>query len=214
MGRLVLYGPLAALVLILATTGCGTDEFDMPDPTEEPDLEDVPPLTAQIQDQFWINLQALCGQAFRGEVTRIQDVEADFTGDLVVHFRECDSNEIRMPLHVGENRSRTWIVSRVPEGLRLKHDHRREDGGEADVSRFGGETVELGTENRQEFYADDFTADLIPEAATNVWTLEIVPGESFVYALRREGTERRVRFEFDLNDPVDPPPAPWGHEGG
>jgi hypothetical protein len=45
-----------------------------------------------------------------------------------------------------------------------------------------------------------------------VWTVEIVPGEMFVYALRREGTDRRFRIEFDLTRAVAAPPAPWGAE--
>jgi hypothetical protein len=32
----------------------------------------------------------------------------------------------------------------------------------------------------------------------------------FAYALRREGTDRRVRAEFDLRREVDALPPPWG----
>lgn len=49
-----------------------------------------------------------------------------------------------------------------------------------------------------------------PEASTNVWTVEVVPGNLFAYALRREDTDRRFRVEFDLSQPVPAPPAPWG----
>ena len=38
---------------------------------------------------------------------------------------------------------------------------------------------------------DTFTARLLPAARTNVWTVAVVPGDRFVYALRREGTDRR-----------------------
>ena len=64
--------------------------------------------------------------------------------------------------------------------------------------------------DNQDFFADSFTSELVPEAATNVWTLEVRPGESFVYALRREGSDRRFRVEFDLTRPIDAPPPPWG----
>ena len=43
-----------------------------------------------------------------------------------------------------------------------------------------------------------------------IWTVEIIPGDRFTYALRREGTDRRFRVEFDLRNPVIAPPAPWG----
>jgi hypothetical protein len=205
--------PVAILSLTLAA--CGGDEFPLPDPADEVEVELDPaaPVAAQTQDRFWTNLQALCGEAYRGRATRIEAVETDFSGELIVHFRECEPGEMRIPFHVGDDRSRTWVLTRTPEGLRLKHDHRNDDGSEAEISQYGGDTMEPGTENRQEFHADAFTAELLPEAATNVWTLEIQPGEGFVYALRREGTDRRVRFEFDLTDPVSAPPAPWGAEG-
>jgi hypothetical protein len=42
-----------------------------------------------------------------------------------------------------------------------------------------------------------------------VWTVEIT-ATHFVYQLRREGTDRRFRVEFDLTRPIATPPAPWG----
>jgi hypothetical protein len=131
-------------------------------------------------------------------------------GVLVMHVRECAEDEIRVPFHVGENRSRTWVFTRTDGGLRLKHDHRHEDGTEDELTWYGGDTRDAGTAERQAFAADAHTAALLPEAATNVWTVEIVPGERYVYQLVREGTERRFRAEFDLTRPVPAPPAPWG----
>jgi hypothetical protein len=55
-----------------------------------------------------------------------------------------------------------------------------------------------------------FVANGIPQSVTNVWTMEIVPEERFSYALRRPG--RYLQVDFDLSQPVEPPPAPWGHE--
>lgn len=127
-----------------------------------------------------------------------------------MHVRECGPTEIRVPFHVGDDRSRTWVLTRTGSGLRLKHDHRHEDGSEDEVTQYGGDTAEPGTATRQEFPADQHTASLIPEATTNVWTVELEPGEEFVYALRREGTDRRFRIAFDLTRTVDRPPSPWG----
>jgi hypothetical protein len=62
-----------------------------------------------------------------------------------------------------------------------------------------------------DFPADAFTAELIPTARTNVWTVEITPTQ-FIYQLRREVTDRRFRVEFDLMRPVTPPPTPWGSQ--
>jgi hypothetical protein len=171
------------------------------------------PAPATEQQAFWASLRAICGGAFPGTVIEAPPGDTTFAGKaLVMHVRECRDDEILVPFHVGEDRSRTWVLTRQPGGLRLKHDHRHEDGSEDAVTQYGGDTRDAGTPTRQEFPADAFTASLIPAAATNVWTVEVVPGRTFAYALRREGTDRRFRIEFDLTRPVPAPPAPWGHE--
>ncbi len=164
----------------------------------------------QPQQQFWSALQSLCGKAFAGRLVESNASDSMFARSAVVmHVRECSSSEIRIPLHVGEDRSRTWVITPTSTGLRLKHDHRHADGSEDAVTQYGGDTRDAGSASRQEFRADSLTASLIPAARTNVWTVEINPGATFFYGLRREGTERRFGVEFDLTKPVDMPPPPW-----
>ena len=163
------------------------------------------------QQEFWTSLQALCGRAYEGRAVETPAGDTTFTGQrLVMHVRECDGDTIRIPFHVGDDRSRTWVLTRHEAGLRLKHDHRHADGTEDRITQYGGDTPHPGTPQRQEFAADEQTARIVPAARTNVWTVEIQPGGAFVYALRREGTDRRFRIEFDLRTPVATPPAPWG----
>lgn len=163
------------------------------------------------QARYWTGLQSICGRAFEGRVVEAPAGDTTFTNRrLVMHVRECGGDSMRIPFVVGDNRSRTWVLHRTANGLRLKHDHRHEDGHPDSVTWYGGDSRGPGTATRQEFPADSFTAALIPRATTNVWTVEIEPGQRFVYALRREGTDRRFRIEFDLTRPVDPPPPPWG----
>jgi hypothetical protein len=162
------------------------------------------------QAEFWTRLQALCGRAFSGTLTEGAASDSLFRrGPLVMHARSCSDDEIRIALHVGQDRSRTWVLTRTATGLRLKHDHRHKDGSEDAVTQYGGDTRDAGYAGKQEFPADSHTASLIPAARTNVWTIEVVPGRSFAYALRREGTDRRVRLEFDLGRTVAAPPQPW-----
>ena len=191
--------PLHALLLLAALAGCATlAPAGSPRPTE--------------QEAFWRGLRSLCGRAFEGRVIEAPVGDTTFAGKrLVMHVRRCGADTILVPFHVGENRSRTWVLTRTAGGLRLKHDHRHEDGSEDAVTQYGGDARAPGTATRQEFPADAHTATLIPAAATNVWTVEVVPGERFTYALRREGTDRRFRIDFDLRRPVAAPPAPWGH---
>jgi hypothetical protein len=139
-----------------------------------------------------------------------------------MHVRQCFPNEIRIPVHVGSedgetwDRSRTWILTRTGDGIRLKHDHRHEDGSEDDVTQYGGDTAEGGSANIQTFPADDFTKEvigaLVPGAEANIWRMEITPGEVFAYRLTRSTFDRALRWAFDLSQPISPPPAPWGYE--
>lgn len=177
--------------------------------TERP----APSTPSTPQDAFWSSLSTHCGQAFAGRLTDGNESDSTMRSSaLVMHVRSCSDSTILIPFHVGADRSRTWVITRTAGGLRLKHDHRHEDGSEDAVTQYGGDTRDTGTANRQEFPADAHTATIVPAAKTNIWTVEIVPGEQFVYALRREGTDRRVRVEFDLTAPIAAPPAPWGAE--
>lgn len=166
------------------------------------------------QQAFWDNLKALCGLAFEGRMIEgTAPSDAAFAAEkMVMHVRECGPDEIRIPFQVGGNRSRTWVITRTGTGLRLKHDHRHEDGSPDEVTQYGGDTASVGAAHQQDFPADAFTAQLIPAAKTNIWTVRVVPGEVFGYGLRREAEGRRFRVEFDLRKPVAAPPPPWGSE--
>jgi hypothetical protein len=169
---------------------------------------------ASPQDAFFTNLRALCGQSFAGRVVTTDAADANFASQaLIMQVRECSEDEVRIPFHVGENRSRTWVITRTDFGLRLKHDHRHEDGTEDTLTQYGGDTAGEGTAERQEFPADDFSKTLftqnnIPASVANVWAVEVRPGRTFAYELRRPN--RHFRAEFDLAAPVAAPPPPWG----
>jgi hypothetical protein len=166
------------------------------------------------QQPFWGRLQALCGRAYEGRVVTTDAADRDMAGNrLVMHVAACTPAEVRIPFHVGADRSRTWVISRTNAGLRLKHDHRHRDGTEDARSQYGGDSAGPGTVQRQEFPADAFSRELfirenIPASATNVWAVEIVPGRLFAYELRRPG--RFFRVEFDLRRTVPAPEPAWG----
>ena len=168
--------------------------------------------------RFLDALRRHCGQAFAGRVTANDPAAPSdpFAGQtLVMHVRECRGDEIRIPFHVGDDRSRTWVLTLTPTGLRLKHDHRHEDGSPDAVTMYGGETTSAGTATRQEFPADAesralFTRQQLIASLTNVWAIEVVSGRTFVYELARPS--RLFRVEFDLTTPVAAPPPPWGHK--
>ena len=153
-------------------------------------------------EQFFAGLKQLCGKSFNGRLVSTEAADADFAGKALVMGKvECSDGEVAIPFAVGENRSRTWLITRTGEGLRLKHVHKHDDGSEDKVSRYGGDTATPGTATRQEFPADDFskqlfTANKLERSVTNAWAVEVVPGKIFAYELRRTG--RYFRVEFDL----------------
>ncbi len=160
---------------------------------------------------FWTELQKLCGKAYAGTVAAAPVDDVTFKDkELVMHVRACEKNQIRIPFFVGADKSRTWVLTRKKERIMLKHDHRHEDGTPDKVTMYGGWTTNGGMPTRQMFPADQETVDVLPAAASNVWWIELVPGEYFTYNLRRMGSERFFSIKFDLKKEIKTPEAPWG----
>ncbi|WP_411834165.1 hypothetical protein [Pseudoxanthomonas mexicana] len=172
-------------------------------------------------DQFMAAIAGHCGQAFAGRIVANEPKPTTpdaFEGKpLVMHVRGCDDpkRELRIPFHVGDDHSRTWVLTRLPDALlRLKHDHRHADGSEDAVTMYGGQSVAAGTPERQEFPVDQesvalFEREGLNASLNNTWAMEIEPGRFFRYELSRPGG-RLFKVEFDLTRPVDLPPPPWG----
>jgi hypothetical protein len=141
---------------------------------------------------FFDSLSSLCGQRFEGVMTYPTEGQDDFAGKgLVANSESCTETEIRVPFDVGEDRSRTWIVSKTERGLQLKHDHRHEDGTPDEVNMYGGLATDNGSMLSQSFAADAHTAEIIPAASTNVWNLTLSSdGTSMTYHLTRHDAPR------------------------
>ncbi len=166
---------------------------------------------------FFEALSAECGNAYPGDVivqpeTLNMFKEAD---KMVMHVKECTENRIYIPFHrqnedTGEwNSSRTWIITLHEDGLELRHDHRRPDGSEENETMYGGYSVEDGNENVQRFQSLPGTEDAGGEFRG--WRIEYFSGEHFTYGTIW-GDEWNLMIEFDLSEPIDEPPAPWGYE--
>ena len=132
---------------------------------------------------------------------------------LRIHVRQCTDSEIRIPFHVGANRSRTWVLTRTADGLRLSHDVRMPSGREERIAGYGGGSRGAGSAERQYFSADTASVRIMPSTRGTLWTLELVSGQQLAYEVRKEGTDRYLRIEFDVAHPMAQlPPAPWGAE--
>lgn len=160
-------------------------------------------------DEFWSNLESLCGKAYEGRLLASPD--GDMGGEqLRMHVRDCSPERIRIPFVVGDDLSRTWVLTRMEDRIELRHDHRLRDGRPEEITMYGGVSPNRGSANAQIFPADDRTLDSLPDNYPNVWLMEVHPGERFVYYVRRQATDRYYHVEFDLSEPIDSPPPPWG----
>jgi hypothetical protein len=204
---------LAALLPLLLTAACAT-----PAPDTDP------------QSRFFAALSSHCGKAYAGRLVTADAADADLAGQaMVMAVAECGPERIAIPFHVQRpdgswDRSRTWLVTRTAGGLRLKHDHRHEDGSSDSATMYGGDTASPGTARAQSFPVDAesialFKREGLTASLTNVWTIEVdpagTPGAAYAYQLRRTvaggaPAERHFRVEFDLTKPVAMPPPAWG----
>ena len=192
----------------------------MPPPEQLSSAQQYPPalsisaVTPSEHNAFFAALTQLCGQAFTGKLavdTSGSDRFADAT--LLMHVRECSDTQIKIPFFVGEDASRTWVITKTGAGLLLKHDHRHADGSHDSLTMYGGHTQSVGSAHTQAFPVDHYTQALFielgyPQSLTNVWEVFIYE-KTFTYRLTRAGFEFKV--EFDLTQPVQANMQPWGH---
>lgn len=175
---------------------------------------EAPLVSIPTHDAFFNAIKTHCGKAFQGKVSK--DNVGNTFGDakLVMHVRKCTDSEIQIPFHVGDDASRTWILTKTGAGLMLKHDHRNEDGSFHSSTMYGGHTLDEGFPQVQSFPADVYSKSLFIESGItastdNVWQMMIYPSR-FSYRLIRPA--REVQVDFDLENPIATPSAPWGYE--
>jgi hypothetical protein len=196
------------LLAVLFLAACGAEARPGAAPAADGPL-------APEQEAFWGRMAAHCGNAYRGEVSDATAYYRDAVrGEAVIHFMDCSDHRIHVPFHLGDNRSRNWILTRAGGTIRLKHDHRHPDGTEEEISQYGGDAPAPGLPTRQIFPADAHTARILPERADNFWFFDFVDEETLHYGVHWPKHGHSVRFAFDVSSPVEPPPRPWGWEGG
>jgi hypothetical protein len=206
------------LLFPLLASGCA----DAPGPEMTP--AEIPPETtpgAEVapgelppeQEAFWARLLEHCGNAYPGHVADATPYYTSATEyeTVVAHFRECSQDRIHIPMHMDDDRSRNWILTRVGGTIRLKHDHRHEDGTEEEITQYGGDAPVPGLPHRQIFPADEHTASILPDRWDNFWFMDFMDEETFAYGVHWPEHGHSIRIHFDLAAPVDTPPDPWGY---
>jgi hypothetical protein len=174
----------------------------------------APLVSIPTHDAFFDAIKKHCGKAFEGKVVFDNDPSPAFDNVLVMHVRACTNSQLQVPFHVGDDASRTWIITKTGSGLSLKHDHREKDGSDDELTMYGGHTIDAGYNNVQSFPADAYSKLLfvnlgIAQSVGNTWQMYVYE-DKFVYRLIRQGREFRV--EFDLSKPTSLPVTPWGYE--
>lgn len=159
---------------------------------------------------FKKKLEAHCGKSYEGQIIEGGREGDAFTGKkLVMQVLSCEENQIKIPFYVGDDQSRTWVLTFKDDKIQLKHDHRHEDGTSDKITMYGGTSPNTGHADKQFFPADQETCNLIDYACSNVWWMTI-DETSFTYNLRVVGSARQFSVKFDLTKPVEFNKKPWG----
>ncbi|MAT35923.1 MAG: hypothetical protein CMK06_12440 [Ponticaulis sp.] len=151
-------------------------------------------------DEFWGRLNALCGNAYEGELVSEDAQDADLaSGDIWMDVSSCEGKEVIVDFMNGEEAVGHWVLTKRPAQIELRHIHE----GDA-VTGYGGYSTGNSSGARMNFPADEATKALfdregIPVSKANVWAVEVRP-TVFAYELQRP--ERFFRVEFDTTSPI------------
>lgn len=149
------------------------------------------------------------GKYFEGEIVAGGKEGDGFVGQkLMMQVKSYSDRDVKIPFYVGEDKSRTWVLSYSNNLFTLKHDHRHEDGSADAVTFYGGTANNNGSEIMQMFPADQETCQMIDYACYNVWWITM-DSNTFTYNLRRIGSDRLFSVKFDLSKPIESNYQPW-----
>jgi len=180
------------------------------DETVESALSADEPSAEQLA--FWDNLREHCGNAYEGELADATPYYQTFDADQIrIHFRNCTDDLTHISLHIDDNHSRNLLLTKEGGTLLLKHDHRHPDGTEEEITQYGGFAPKPGLETRQIFWADEHTAEILPERSDNFWFIDIMDDTTLAYGVHWPTHGNSIRMEFDISEPVEALPVPWGY---
>lgn len=207
-----IYWLILSCLVLFTFTVCAEEEKPETNFKYTPDEAAEEYEIAPEQLTFWENLQEHCGNAYEGKLADATPYYESFDADeIIINFRECTDTLTHISLHLDDDHSRNLLITKQPGTLQLKHDHRHDDGTEDEITQYGGLANSPGLETRQIFYADDHTAEILPMREDNFWFIDLMNDETLAYGVHWPKQGHSIRMEFDISQPVKPPPTPWGY---
>ena len=196
---------VSALKTTIAILICACPEYVSAQSTDTPESP---------QQEFMQAFKPFCGKAFAARIVQDNDPSPAWQKPLVVHVRDCEENVIRMPLHVGDDRSRTWVLTLHEGYIDFQHIHLHEDGTADAVSPYGGQARDGGSAQEQRFPVDEaskalFLANDLDVSVNNTWSISFPETNTMSYQLSRPG--RIFEVQVDLGTPIELPPPAWGY---
>ncbi|MDM1379486.1 hypothetical protein [Myroides marinus] len=158
--------------------------------------------------KFLASLREHCGKAYKGEIVS-PNPPADFKDkELIMKVVSCKEKEVKISFFVGEDLSRTWVFTLEDGKVKLKHDHRHQDGTPDKVTMYGGTATNTGFADMQFFPSDQETVDMMSSIAGNVWWVTIKDNK-YTYNLKRVDSTGFFSASFDLSNTVETDKMPW-----
>lgn len=164
----------------------------------------APPVLSEAEQSFMANLLSLCGKSFQGEETFMAEGRESWADKLLVmHVAYCDEDEVRIPFHVDDDHSRTWIFMTEDGRLRFRHDHRHADGTPEDLTLYGGYANGEGSRFIQHFPADAYTVRMLQDTLGRQWDIAFADNMSIMTYQLRYDNELMFEASFDLLNPIE-----------
>lgn len=161
-----------------------------------------PSTPGQLPDgAFWQAIAPACGDIYEGEMLSDEPTDREWqNAGILLEITECSGDGIDMVFQVGDDRSRSWRLTPVANGIDFRIE--RAEGTGPGVSGYGGVSSQGPDSLVQVFPIDARTKEMFRQkglmlALENVWTLEADPeAETLTYEVERIANGRRMRFDL------------------